>query len=119
MITPHVLRCKQLLWMAMSQKLPVNGFKWKFDKFFVAKFDKDFIKNYDEDSNKGYTLHVDIEYTKKLVNLHSDLPFLPQRMIIKKSNKLVHNLYDKKDYVVHIITLQQALNHGPIFRNTH
>ena len=40
-------------------------------------------------------------------------------MIIKKSNKLVHNLYDKKDYVVHIITLQQALNHGPIFRNTH
>ena len=34
----------------MSQKLPVNGFKWKKN---VAKFDENFIKNYDEDSKKG------------------------------------------------------------------
>ena len=41
----------------MSQKLPVNGFKWKT---YVSKFDEDFIKNYDEDNNKGYIFEVDV-----------------------------------------------------------
>ena len=36
-------------------------------------------------------------------------------MKIKKSNKLECNLYDRKEYVVHIRALKQALNHGPIF----
>ena len=43
----------------MSQKLPVNGFKW-IKK--LSKFNEDFIKNYDENSNKGYILEVDVEY---------------------------------------------------------
>ena len=34
----------------MSQKLPVDGFKWKEN---ISKFNEDFIKKYDEDSNKG------------------------------------------------------------------
>ena len=42
-------------------------------------------------------------------DLHSDLAFLPERMKINKCNKLVCNLYDKKDYVVHIRSLKQAL----------
>ena len=62
----------------------------------VSKFDEEFIKNYDEDSNKGYILKVDIEYPKDLHNLHSDLPFLSKRIKIKKCNKLVYNLHDKK-----------------------
>ena len=41
----------------MSEKLPVNGFKWIKNIF---KFDEEFIKNYDEDSNKGYILEVDV-----------------------------------------------------------
>ena len=60
----------------MSQKVPVNGFNWEKN---VSKFDEDFKKNYDEDSNKGYILEVDIKYPKSLLNLHSDLPFLPER----------------------------------------
>ena len=40
-------------------------------------------------------------------------------MKIKKFNKLVCNLHDKKEYVVHIRTLKQALNHGLIFKNVH
>ena len=78
----------------------------------VSKFNGELIKNYDEDSNKGYILEVDVEYPKDLHNLHSDLPFLSERMKIKKCNKLVCNLYDKKEYVVHIRALKQALNHG-------
>ena len=45
----------------------------------VSKFDEDFIKNYDEDNHKGYILEVDIEYPKIVLNLHSDLPFLPEK----------------------------------------
>ena len=51
--------------------------------------------------------------------MHSDLPFLPERMKIDKCNKLVCNLHDKKDYVVHIRSLQQALNHGLILTKVH
>ena len=84
---------------AMSQKLPVNGFKWIKD---VAEIDEKFIKNYDEDSDKGYILEVDVKYPRKLHDLHSDLPFLLKRMKIDKCKKLVCNLRDKKKYVVHI-----------------
>ena len=48
--------------------------------------------------------------------MHSDLLFLSERMIIKKCNKLVCNLYDKKEYVVHIRALKQVLNHGLILK---
>ena len=72
----------------MSQKLPVDGFKW-IEKDDLSKFDEKFIKNYDENSDKGYILEVDVEYSKNLHNLHSDLPFLPERMTINKCSKLV------------------------------
>ena len=45
----------------MSQKFPVDGFKWKKN---MLKFSEDFIKNHHEDSNKGYIFEVDIEYPK-------------------------------------------------------
>ena len=63
----------------------------------VYKFDEDFIKNYDEDSNKGYILEIDVEYPKNLHYLHSDLPFSSERMKIKKWDKHVCSLYDKKN----------------------
>ena len=43
------LDANNLYGWAMSQKLPVNGFKWKKN---VSKFDKDFIKNYDENGDE-------------------------------------------------------------------
>ena len=48
--------------------------------------------------------------------MHSDLPFLPERIKINKCSKFVCNLYDKKNYVVHIRLLKQALNHGLILK---
>ena len=97
----------------MSKKLPVNGFEWVEN---LSPFKEDFIKNYDEDSNKGYFLEVDVEYPKTLFNLHNDLPFLSERNKIKKCNKLFCDVHDKKNYVVHIKALKQALNHGLILK---
>ena len=68
---------------------------------------------------KGYIFEVDVKYPKKLHDLHSDLPFLPERMEINKCKKLVCNLYDKKKYVVHINSLKQALNHGLKLKKIH
>ena len=97
---------------AMSQKLPVNGFKWVRN---LSKFNEHFIKNYDENSNKSYFIEVDDEYPKKLFSLHSDIPFLRERKKIKKCN--VSNIQDKENYVAHIRALKQALNHGLILKN--
>ena len=78
---------------AMGKKLPVDGFKWVDD---LSMFTEDFAKNYDEEGDVGYLLAVDIEYPKPLCMLHSDLPFLPQKMKINKCPKLVCNVTDKK-----------------------
>ena len=75
----------------------------------TSKFTKEFIKNYDEDSNKGYILGVDVKYPKNLHGFREDLPFLAKRMKTGKCKKLSCNLYDKKNYVVHIRSLKQAL----------
>ena len=46
---------------------------------------------------------------KKLFNLHSDLPVLLERNKTKKCNKLVCDIHDKENYVVHIRASKQAL----------
>ena len=51
--------------------------------------------------------------------MHSDLPFLSERIKINKCSKLVCNLYDKNNYVVHIRSLKQALDRGLILKKVH
>ena len=83
------LDANNLYGWAMSQKLPVNDFK-SVKKEDLSKFNEDFMKNYDENSIKGYFLGVDIDYLKKLFNLHKDLPFLPEsKKEIKQNNLFV------------------------------
>ena len=93
----------------MSQKLPVNGFKWVKQKK-LSEFNEDFIKNYDENSKKGYFLEVDIDYPKELFSLHKDLSFLPERKKIEKVEKFICSIEEKKKYVIHIRASKQALN---------
>ena len=61
---------------AISQELPVDGFKRKkvSSTFDAIAFNEKFIKNYDEDSDIAYILEVDVEYPKRLHNVHNDLP---------------------------------------------
>ena len=105
------LDANNLYGWAMSKKLPVNGFKW-IDNNETAEpsvkhvINEDFIKNYHEKNDKGYILEVDVRYPKRLHELHSDLPFLPERMKIDKCKKLVCNLSNKEKYVTHINSLK-------------
>ena len=79
------LDANNLYGKAMTEKLPVRGFRWMENTFKI-----------DEEN---------------LQNLHSDLPFLPERMIC--------NLNDKKNYIVHINVLKQALDHGLKLKKVH
>ena len=118
------LDANNLYGWAMSKKLPANRFKW-LDNDKTAEptakhvINEEFIKNYNENDKKGYILEVDVKNPKKLHELHSDLPFLPERMEINKCKKLVCNLYNKKKYVVHTNSLKQALNHGLKLKKIH
>ena len=105
------LDANNLCGWVMSQKLPVNGFRWVNQKK-LSKFSKDFIKNYDENGNIGYFLEVDIDYLKKLFNLHKDLPFVPEIKKVNKVEKLTCSIENKEKYVIHIRSLKQTLIHG-------
>ena len=42
--------------------------------------------------------------------MHNNLTFLPERIKIEKVKKVVANLHDKTEYVIHIRNLKQASN---------
>ena len=102
------LDANNLYGWAMSKNLPVNGFRW-LDSDEINEINEEFIKNYDENDNKGYILEVDVRYLKRLHELHSDLPFLPERMETNKCKKLICNLSNKKKYVIHVVSLKPAI----------
>ena len=68
---------------AMSQTLPVNGFKWVN---YLSWFNEGFKKKYNENSDIGYFLEVNVEYPKKLFGSHKDLPFFRKKKV-RKSRK--------------------------------
>ena len=72
-----------------------------------------------EASDERYLPEVDVQYLEKLHELHNDLPFSPEKMKMKRVEKLVANLYNKTQYVIHITNLKQALNHGLVLKKVH
>ena len=85
----------------------------------LSEFDKSFIKNQNEKSKGGYFLEGEIQYPEYLYELHDDLPFVPERMKIEKSERLTGNLLDKNEYAIYMINLKQALNNGLVLKKGH
>ena len=77
------------------------------------------MRSYSEESDKRYFLEVDIPYPEKLHELHNHSPFLPEKMKIERAEKLVANLHDKDEYVIHIRNLKQVLSHMLVFKKVH
>ena len=106
------LDANNLYGWAMSQLLPTGRFRW-------VNVNPNDISRLANHKDKGYLLEVDVKYPKELHDLHNDLPFMCEKMKINKVEKLVPNLYNKKNYVIHIRASDQALKHGLIFEKDH
>ena len=63
------LDANNLYGWAMSQKLHTKRFKWVED---LSQFNEDFIKKFDKNSYIGYFLEADLDYSKRLFNIHKD-----------------------------------------------
>ena len=83
------LDANNLYGWAMSKPLPTHGFKWM----------KDSELNIWEKT--PCILEVDLEYPKELHNLHNDYPLAPEQIEVNKTKKLIPNLWNKKNYVIH------------------
>lgn len=95
----------------ISEKLPVHGFEWRKYKF---TFKKNSHKTMTKTVIKDISLN-DTQYSQKLHELHSKLPFFKERIKIKNCEKVVCMLYHKKNtyfYVIQIKALKKALDHG-------
>ena len=92
--------------------LPVDDFEWVED---IYEFGESFVKTYNEQSDERYFLDNDVQYPEKLHELHNDISFLPEWLKIEKVEKLVANLHDKTEYVIHIKNVKTVLNHRLVF----
>ena len=92
---------------AMSKPLPTHGFKWM----------KDSELNIWEKT--PCILEVDLEYPKELHDSHNDYPLAPEQIEVNKTKKLIPNLWDKKNYVIHYENLKQCLKLGLKISNIH
>ena len=106
------LDANNLYGWAMSQPLPIGGFKWVDVK-------PDDVGKLVNAKDKGYILEVDVRYPRELHDYHNDLPFICECMVINGVEKLIPNLYYKKRYVIHIRALEQALKQGLVLECIH
>ena len=100
---------------AMLQELPVNlrGLKILLNlmKISYKVIMKKVMKNIFQ---KLILKILEVQY-----GLNHDLTFLHERMKVEKVEKLVANLHDRNEYVIHIRNLKQAVNHRLILKNVH
>ena len=98
----------------MRNNLPYAGFEWMDQDELTHLFNH---QTREEWEKTPCALEVDLEYPKKLHDLHNDLPLCPETMETKnKINKLIPNLRDKEKYVIHYETLLLVLSLGLILK---
>ena len=110
----------------MSGYLPYGGFKW------LKNADNFDVNSISEKSPKGYNFEVDLEYPDELHVLHNDYPLAPEKFAISYDmlsdyckeiadkheikvggvEKLIRNLDNKSNYVLHYRNLQLYLSLG-------
>ena len=78
----------------MSKQLPTSGFKWMTDN------------ELDDWKHLSCFLEVDLEYPEDLHELHNDYHLAPERIRIGNVEKLIPNLNNNSNYVVHYENLK-------------
>ena len=119
---------------AQCAPLPVGNFRF-LEADEIANFDLDGIE---ADAEVGYIVECDLEYPAELHDLHNDYPMAPEHLTVSEDmlspfavslfdpsrpwrpmQKLVPNLFDKKNYVAHYRNLQLYKNHGLVVSKIH
>ena len=106
------LDANNLYGWAMSQLLPTGRFRW-------VSIKPNEVGELAAHTDKGYLLEVDASYPRELHDLHNDLPFICERMETNGVEKLVPNLHNKRNYVIHIPAMDQAFSHRLILECVH
>ena len=102
---------------AMSQELPTHGFKWLSNKEIENLYNNQIVQVWEK---TPCILEVDLEYPKELHDLHNDYPLCPERVECDKGvKKLIPNLRDKKNYVIHYTNLMQCIKLGMKLKKIH
>ena len=102
---------------AMSEKLPVNGFKWLTSKEIENLYNNQVVQVWDR---IPCILEVDLEYPEKLHDSHNDYPLCPERVECDNGvKKLIPNLRDKNKYVIHYKNLMQCIKLGIKLKKIH
>ena len=101
------LDANNLYGWAMMKPLPVGDFKWMRERE---------LKNWED---TPCILEVDLEYPRKLHDLHNDYPLAPERLKIGGVEKLIPNLWDKEKYIVHHENLKLYLGLGLKVKKIH
>ena len=111
------LDANNLYGWAMSQKLPIHSFEWMTDKEIKNLFKVQVVQFWER---TPCILEVDLTYPEELHDLHNDYPLCPERVECDKGvKKLIPNLRDKNNYVVHYKTLMQYLSLGMELKKIH
>lgn len=125
------LDINNLYGQSMVQSLPIGDFRWATE-VELKEFTSDKIMTMNDDGELGCFIEADIEYPIELHNVHSDLPFLPERRVVKdemlspycnriknkygitsdKTPKLLNTLMFKEKYKIHYRHLKLCLKHG-------
>lgn len=134
------LDANNLYGWAMSQYLPYGNYKDVSSNWVDRDIPSfvNFIKSVGDKDDIGYMLEVDMTYPEELHIEHNDYPLAPEHMIIDKEeisdyssgllndnfkftkcSKLIPNLKDKKNYVVHYRLLKYYLEKGLIVNKVH
>ena len=83
------LDANNLYGWAMCKPLPTHGLEWMV---------QDELNNW---KNHSCILEVDLEYPKELHDLHNDYPLAPELMEVNKIEKLIPDLNNKTNYIIH------------------
>ena len=110
------LDANNLYGWAESQKLPTHGFKWLTNGEMEKLFNNQIVQEWER---IPCILEVDLEYPKKLHDLHNDYPLCPERVKCGNVEKLIPNLRNKKNYVIHYKNLMQCLKLGMKLKKIH
>ena len=111
------LDANNLYGCAMTEKLPTHGFKWLTSGEMENLFNNQIVQVWEK---TPCILEVDLEYPEKLHDSHNDYPLCPERVECKnKVEKLIPNLRNKKNYVIHYKNLMQCLKLGMELKKIH